>query len=51
MDEISEYYLGYRQALKDICDIMNDNEYPEYLEEDLYDFMKDKGMKGELNKS
>lgn len=45
------YSNGYIQALKDICDIMNGCEWPEDLEMDLYDFMKDKGMKGELNKS
>lgn len=50
-DEITEYYLGYRQALKDVCDIMNDCKWPEDLEMELYDFMKEKGMKGELNKS
>jgi hypothetical protein len=46
-DEVSEYYFGYRKALKDICDIMNDSEWPEDLEMNLYDFMKEKGMKTE----
>lgn len=44
-DETTEYYFGYRQALKDICDIMNNTEWPEDLELDLCDFMKEKGMK------
>lgn len=43
----NQYKKGYTQALKDVCDVMNDSEYPEDLEMDLYDFMKDKGMKTE----
>lgn len=39
------YSNGYTQALKDVCDIMNSCEWPEDLEMDLYDFMKEKGMK------
>lgn len=43
-NEITEYYFGYRQALKDVCDIMNSCEWPEDLEMELYEFMKGKGM-------
>lgn len=39
------YSNGYIQALKDVCNIMNDCEWPEDLEMELYDFMKEKGMK------
>lgn len=40
-----------RETKDEVSDIMNQSDYPEDLEMNLYDFMKDKGMKGELNKS
>ena len=38
---------GRTQVLKEICDILNDNEYPEYVEESIIEYLKDNGMKGD----
>ena len=39
------YNIGYTDALKDVAKIAHDAKYPEYLEEDLINFLIDKGVK------
>ena len=39
------YNIGYIDALREIAHIVNDSKYPEYLEEDIVEFLNNKGVK------
>ncbi len=45
---VDHFERGQRSILKDIKKLMDENEYPEYLETALYDYME-KYEKGECN--
>lgn len=39
------YIDGKAEILKDVAFILKRNKYPEYVEEDLYDYLEYKGVK------
>lgn len=38
------YNMGYIDALREVANIVNGAGYPEYLEEDIIEFLNDKGV-------
>ena len=39
------YNMGYHNALREVRDIVRNAKYPEYLEEDLIEYLNEKGFK------
>lgn len=39
------YNIGYIDALREVANIVHNAQYPEYLEEDIVEFLNDKGVK------
>ena len=39
------YNIGYIDALREVANIVNGAKYPECLEEDVIEFLNDKGVK------
>ena len=48
-DFINGYIKGFNDGksdiLKEVADIYKNSKYPEYLEEDLYEYLKKRGIK------
>ena len=44
-DNNEGYNQGVKDTIKEIVDIVNMSDYPEDLEEYLYDWLKEKGVK------